>query len=261
MSHDLFERAVNAYRNEYPGSALDARAIRRRVLARAGMRRRRRLALLRVGLPVAATFSVSVALAASEVGFRGFDDVRRWLGEALEANTATPAPARSPGSPRASLAAPALVPSPPVAAAPGEVNQVPLPPPEPRAPKPRSGDDRRRERDSRSTPGRDAAAPLEAKGGARDLRPNLLSEDLASYQRAHRLHFHGGEPAAALGAWDAYLAAYPAGTFVPEARFNRAVCLLRLGRRAEAKAVLEPIAESSFAYGRERARALLGAME
>jgi hypothetical protein len=34
-----------------------------------------------------------------------------------------------------------------------------------------------------------------------------------------------------------------------------------LGRRAEAKSVLVPIAESSsFAFGRERARALLDAM-
>jgi hypothetical protein len=89
-----------------------------------------------------------------------------------------------------------------------------------------------------------------------------LRSDLAAYERAHRLHFHGGESSAALVAWDAYLASHGAGTFVPEARFNRAVCLLRLGRRAEAKQVLVAIAESGTAvHGRERARALLDAME
>jgi hypothetical protein len=76
------------------------------------------------------------------------------------------------------------------------------------------------------------------------------------------LHFHGGDPAQALGAWDAYLASYASGTFAPEARFNRAICLLRLGRREEARSVLVAIAESNSAvYGRERARALLDAMQ
>jgi TolA-binding protein len=75
------------------------------------------------------------------------------------------------------------------------------------------------------------------------------------------LHFDGGDPGQALRAWDAYLQAYPAGTFAPEARFNRAVCLLRLGRRAEAKSVLVPLAEgSAFVFGRDRARALLDTM-
>jgi hypothetical protein len=91
-------------------------------------------------------------------------------------------------------------------------------------------------------------------------RPDPLGAELRAYQTAHRLHFDGGDPARTLAAWDAYLEAHPAGTFVAEARFNRAVCLLRLGRRAEAKSVLVPIAESSSAYGRWRARALLDAM-
>jgi hypothetical protein len=64
----------------------------------------------------------------------------------------------------------------------------------------------------------------------------------ALYRRAHELHFHGGEPAATLAAWDAYLAAEPAGRFSVEARYNRAILLIRLGRYAEARAALQPFA-------------------
>ena len=62
------------------------------------------------------------------------------------------------------------------------------------------------------------------------------------YRRAHELHFHGGDPAAALAAWDAYLAAEPRGQFSVEARYNRALLLVRLGRHAEARAALLPFA-------------------
>jgi hypothetical protein len=64
----------------------------------------------------------------------------------------------------------------------------------------------------------------------------------ALYRRAHELHFHGGDPAAALAAWDAYLAAEPTGLFSVEARYNRALLLVRLGRHAEARAALLPFA-------------------
>jgi hypothetical protein len=62
------------------------------------------------------------------------------------------------------------------------------------------------------------------------------------YARAHELHFHGAAPADALAAWDAYLAAAPQGTFAIEARYNRALCLVRLGRLTDARTALEPFA-------------------
>jgi hypothetical protein len=64
----------------------------------------------------------------------------------------------------------------------------------------------------------------------------------ALYRRAHDLHFHGSDPAAALAAWDRYLAAEPDGRFSVEARYNRALVLIRLGRHAEARAALIPFA-------------------
>jgi len=67
------------------------------------------------------------------------------------------------------------------------------------------------------------------------------------YRRAHDLHFHGSDPAAALAAWDAYLAAEPGGRFAVEARYNRALVLVRLGRHGEARAALAPFARGEVA--------------
>jgi len=80
----------------------------------------------------------------------------------------------------------------------------------------------------------------------------------AAYARAHRAHFVDDAPARALAAWDAYLASYPAGALAPEAAYNRALCLARLGRFAEAAAALRPFARGRFgAYRREDATVLL----
>lgn len=62
------------------------------------------------------------------------------------------------------------------------------------------------------------------------------------YRRAHDLHFHGNDYAAAFAAWNAYLDAEPSGRFSVEARYNRALCLIRLGRLHEARAALLPFA-------------------
>jgi hypothetical protein len=80
------------------------------------------------------------------------------------------------------------------------------------------------------------------------------------YRRAHELHFHGDDRAAALAAWDAYLAAESTGTFAVEARFNRAIVLVRLARYDEAIAALEPFARGEIAgagYRRDEAEQLV----
>jgi hypothetical protein len=79
------------------------------------------------------------------------------------------------------------------------------------------------------------------------------------YRKAHELHFHGGDRAEALAAWDAYLAAEPTGRFAVEARYNRALLLIRLGRFADARAALEPFARGGVepAGYREREATML----
>jgi hypothetical protein len=78
------------------------------------------------------------------------------------------------------------------------------------------------------------------------------------YARAHRLHFDGRNPAGALAAWDEYLRRYPDGRFAPDARYNRAIDLLRLQRWGDARAALQPFADGAYGgYHRDDARGLL----
>jgi hypothetical protein len=88
------------------------------------------------------------------------------------------------------------------------------------------------------------------------------SPDDEAFARAHALHFHGADPAAALSAWNEYLRTFPAGRFAPEARYNRAIDLLKLGRIAEARDALQPFADGALgAYRRDEARAILRSIE
>jgi len=87
----------------------------------------------------------------------------------------------------------------------------------------------------------------------RPAAPTIDREAL--FQRAHELHFHGSDPAATLAAWDAYLAAAPRDELAVEARYNRALVLIRLARYAEARAALEPYARGEIAGGYRKAEA------
>jgi hypothetical protein len=78
------------------------------------------------------------------------------------------------------------------------------------------------------------------------------------YRAAHQAHFGAKQPAAALVAWEAYLREAPGGRFALEAQYNRAMCLVRLGRSEAAGAALEPFAEGRLGgYRQADARALL----
>jgi hypothetical protein len=74
----------------------------------------------------------------------------------------------------------------------------------------------------------------------------------ALYRKAHELHFHGGDPTVTLAAWDAYLAAEPAGRFSVDARYNRGIILIRLRRYTEARLALEPFARGEVEPARYR---------
>jgi hypothetical protein len=83
----------------------------------------------------------------------------------------------------------------------------------------------------------------------------------ARYIAAHRAHFVELDFSRALAAWDAYLVQAPDGRFAPEARYNRALCLARLGRHREASAALAPFAEApAGSYRQEQASALRAAL-
>lgn len=83
----------------------------------------------------------------------------------------------------------------------------------------------------------------------------------ALYTRAHELHFVTRDPAAALRAWDAYLQEAHSGALQLEAKYNRALCLVRLRRSVEAIEALTPFAHGDHGnYRKREAAALLQAL-
>lgn len=91
--------------------------------------------------------------------------------------------------------------------------------------------------------------------------PPVDPAERRAYRTAHALHFDARDPSGALAAWDAYLSRYPSGRFAIEARYNRALCLVRLGREAEAREALAPFASGRYgAYRQREATALTEAM-
>lgn len=93
-----------------------------------------------------------------------------------------------------------------------------------------------------SRPGRLADALDELTARERSGSP-VDPEERRAFEAAHERHFTGAW-SEALRLWDAYLTEHSGGRFAPEARFNRAVCLLRLGRAAEAREALLSITRS-----------------
>jgi len=228
---DLLDEAVGALRDEGAEDDAAHRFTRARVMAsvhQGTVKRRTRLAFL---IPIAATFVVTSAWGVSSGRARVWvEEVRTALGF-QKSEAAAPAPA-----PKA-VAKKRATPSPEVAL---EKPLEPAPPP----PAPIAVDDPKPSVEQ---------APSAIDAG--------LDAELELYRAAHRAHFSTHDSRAALSAWDAYLAKSPRGRFALEARYNRALCLVRLERKAEARTALEPFARGAFgAYRKREATELLEAL-
>lgn len=106
-----------------------------------------------------------------------------------------------------------------------------------------------------------AQVQTDAPADARAEAPEA-DEDTALFAEANKLHFVDKDAARALAAWDKYLADKPSGRFAPEAHYNRALSLVRLGRREEAVRELRAFAEGRFGnYRQTEAQRLVGALE
>jgi hypothetical protein len=257
MSDDLLERATRKLRADSEPSRDDLDRTRARVIEglRADQRRRRRAWMMLV--PIAAVFVATTGFAASSGRLDGVvARVRAWA-----------APERAPriaeATPRAATEAPMSVPEPPTA----------IEPP-PAAEEPRTGQatsvesalsaptsSSSSQRTERSAAAKGAEVPKTAAPPA-NAEDDAGSADLALYRRAHKLHFVDRDYGAALTAWDTYLRDAPNGAFAIEARYNRAIALIKLGRSSEAKSALTPFAEGNVGHGyrQDEARKLLEAL-
>jgi hypothetical protein len=270
MNADPFELLVDAYRAETAHRDRDAGALRARVLVTVGRRRKSHHRL--VWLAAAAVVFVGSAAMAAGGGRENVTRLVSWIRSEVSAKN-TPQVRQRRYVPRAAPIAPVRTAQPARIAEPAPPAQnVELAPParaaepaeparpvEPAAPAriviPLSAlpvvephtDAKRRS----AVRGASTAAPPAA------AAPDLGSE-LSLYQRAHALHFGGGDPAEALDAWRLYLGTHPGGALAAEARLNEAVCLMKLRRWGEGRRVLESLATANAPPStRQQARELL----
>jgi TolA-binding protein len=241
MSDDLLEAATRALRDEGAADDADGRFTRARVMAslhQGRVKRRTRLAFI---LPLAACLAAGTAWGAATGRLPAvFRAVGQFVGYAPRAPE--PAPRAATPSVRGKSAAPGAASSAAAAAMsspPAEPVATPVAEPklEPVAPAP-------------PAPASSLKAAASASAAFRDSDGDL-------YQLAHQAHFTEHDYARALAGWSAYLEAAPNGRFSIEARYNRAICLLRLGRDAEARQALEPFAAGKLGYRQAEARKLL----
>jgi len=252
MTDDLLERAATAVRDRYDGSSANAAQTERRLLVALQAREKRRSRAPLLALPLVAALLASAAWGSISESTRA--SVRSALHSLLPAHFAS-APSNRAQPP---VALPSAAPSepPPLSAssATSTPSVVDAPPAAPTPAAPRHASSKLGARLTRAEP------PLEPK---LEPAPPAASEAEVSalYRAAHHAQFSGGDPVQTLALWDRYLAAAPNGSLSPEARYNRAITLVRLGRKSEASSALEPFARGDYgAYRQAEANALLSAL-
>lgn len=258
MAEDILVEASRALRALAEEGDDCAQFTRARVLATVRRSRRRRVTRSAVILPLAAIFVGSTAWAGASGKLpRVYEAVAEAVGEIFAPSAPEPeqkphadpqpigrAPAGAPPAPVSAVA-----PAPSVVAEDQQVIGSEVPGAEASADpeRPRAGGPR-----CTGSPAVPRETPLSGANGP---------DEQALYRKAHQLHFAQRDYAAGLRGWDEYLRAAPGGRFSLEAAYNRGICLVHLGRVAEAKRALEPFASGQYGqYRRAEARQLIGAL-
>ncbi len=109
----------------------------------------------------------------------------------------------------------------------------------------------------------DVPAPVAVKPKARTpVVDDSERRGLRAYRDAERFQFTDKDYAAALEAWDRYLPLGGKSPLVIDARYDRALCLVHLGRREEAREALGPFARGELgAYRQAEAQSLLDGLQ
>lgn len=152
-----------------------------------------------------------------------------------------PAPPAVPVAPPQPRRAPRALPKPALSANIPPAKPIEPPPPA-AAPEPKPAPAAQAPEPAQRNPKPKAAAPEPA--------------ELALFRRAQALHV--AHDPSAIAAWDAFLRVAGSSVLAPEARYNRALGLVRASRFAEARRALQPFAAGAYgSYRKDEARALL----
>lgn len=238
MTDELLKEATRALREETDDEG-DGRFTRARVMAslhQGKVKRRTRLAFV---LPIAACLAAGTAWGAATGRLPALFHA---ISEAVSLSAKPSEPKASAPSGNSAKKARVAAEAAPVAEAPPPVVE-PTPEVKPEPPKV--------EALVSAKPVASAPSPVPSSSAA------FKDTDGDLYRLAHEAHFAAHDYARALAGWNAYLQAAPNGRFATEARYNRAICLLRLGRDAEARQALTPFASGLMGYRQNEARELL----
>ncbi|HET9956894.1 MAG TPA: hypothetical protein VFQ61_20500 [Polyangiaceae bacterium] len=267
MNHDLLKAATRALREETERPDQDGSETRARLMASLHQTRVRKRTRLAFALPLAASFVAATALGRLD---QRIPQLVRSVAHSLgwSANTGDTAPPPSPrknvGSTGSKLSPTRTTPTRNLAPVesvvpPTEPVATPLDAPtSPQAPEiPPSASSGAAPRAGGNPP-----PQLPAPRASATEQDAGLTRELDLYRTAHRAHFEQHDYVRALQGWDRYLRLMPNGRFAPEARYNRGVCLLRLGREAEAQQALAPFASGQYGeYRRSEAQAVIEALQ
>lgn len=245
MNDPLFE-ATRALREQGDMPSDGSRFTRARVLASVRQRQRARLRRSLFAIPLAALAMGSVAMAAT--GGYLPSPVQKWV---EQITGFTPRPPQKPKS--KVVRAPAAEDTPVVA---------PLAPAE-AAPEPDASSSPLALGPEPSEPTASVSAqPAASNEKQRTGESPITEAEFQRYRLAHEAHFVKKDPAAALSAWNDYLAHAPSGHLAVEARYNQALCLLKLGRTQEARRALAPFVAGAYgAYRRQEAQTLIATLD
>jgi type IV secretory pathway VirB10-like protein len=233
MSDDILREASRALRHTTAEDNQGDRFTRARIMTSLHQRRQRRSTRIALLVPLAAILVGSTAWA----GATGkLPEVWVFVADAIGVQVA-----EEQEEPPAEVK--------PAAGGKAEVRPAPAPEP-PQAPK-EEPEQTETQQDEAAAEAR-AEAAVRAPAKPKAARSATGPDTHLLYRAAHRAHFEQGDPAAALRGWDEYLRAAPSGRFSVEARYNRALCLVRLGRKAEARSALAPFARGAYGNYRQR---------
>jgi len=273
MSDDLLNEATLALKELGDAPANASELTRARVMRDLHREQRRRVSRTLILVPAAAILLGATAAAATTGGLSGawravvavVSGERIGGDEVPTSSTAAPhvrrtAAAETNPAPPADTAAP-TGPAPEPAASAAEESTEPVPEPAPVAEKPTSAGEQGISPQGQARPSAPAATGAASQSAADGALSQAEALELSLYRKAHQAHFNAHDFGAALVAWNDYIARAPRGRFAAEAQYNRGICLVRLGRSAEAERALRPFAEGRYGeYRRDEARRLIEAL-